>query len=589
MTIAWLPNGTGVDQVAGIADLAPGLLSPGLGTVPATQTLLDITQGNRVSESLYEPREPPPLIPTASGRVPPELWEIVSERAASAPAEIVPGLLASTLLEAGIPATVSPFQGRASLVAVDREGRFDVREGGPCPPRGCPGLTVTGVTRGQLPGLAAALRGDDLLIAIERPPPDLKLLTLAIGGEGLGGLATSDSTRTRGLVTATDVAPTILERFGVAVPDEVNGRRIRVEGDEEVSEITDLSARLEVTSLRRGPVVGQNLLAWLALVAVAGLAYGRRGARRALALLALAAAYLPLMCLVGAALQPSLLVERLLVGVGSPALGALTLAIAPGWRALAIACLATVGAFAADLVAGTGLIPISIPGPNPASGSRFYGIGNEIEAVVAALLPIGVGAALASGTATRDGGRAAALCFLAAGAAGAIVFAAGRYGADVGAAIVLPAAMASAAAVALRSRRGAALALLAPIAGLAALALVDVIAGGGAHLTRSVLEAGGLEEAADVFERRIRLAGGSFSRGGNIPLLAIAVVLAALFAWRRREVLGWFRERAALAGFAGAGVAAVVGTISNDSGAIVLIVVGAYMAVTAGFAWAQVP
>jgi hypothetical protein len=89
-----------------------------------------------------------------------------------------------------------------------------------------------------------------------------------------------------------------------------------------------------------------------------------------------------------------------------------------------------------------------------------------------------------------------------------------------------------------------------------------------------------------VLERRLRLAGKSFQRGDNIPYLGIAAVLLSLFIWRRRLVLGWFRERTALAGFAGAGAAAVVGTVSNDSGAILLILIGAYLSVTAGFAWA---
>ena len=150
-------------------------------------------------------------------------------------------------------------------------------------------------------------------------------------------------------------------------------------------------------------MVGQNLLAWIALCALAYLLYGRRGARVALALLALAGAYLPLLCLFTAAIEPSLLAERLIVGLGAPLLGALTLRLFGGWRALAVASLATVTAFAADLIAGTGLIPLSIPGPNPSGGSRFFGIGNEIEAIISALLPIGLGAALASPR--RDQGR----------------------------------------------------------------------------------------------------------------------------------------------------------------------------------------
>ena len=78
-----------------MAGLAPGLLSAGLGTVPAEQTYLDVTQGNRVFDSLYDgnfPREPAGMYP---------LVESCGERAESAPADIVPGLLARTLARAG--------------------------------------------------------------------------------------------------------------------------------------------------------------------------------------------------------------------------------------------------------------------------------------------------------------------------------------------------------------------------------------------------------------------------------------------------------------------------------------------------------
>ena len=38
--------------------MSPGLLSAGLGSVPAEQTYLDITQGNRVFDSLYDSELP---------------------------------------------------------------------------------------------------------------------------------------------------------------------------------------------------------------------------------------------------------------------------------------------------------------------------------------------------------------------------------------------------------------------------------------------------------------------------------------------------------------------------------------------------
>ena len=77
--VVLLPNGTDVREVAGIANLAPGVVSAGLGTVPPVQTFLDITQGNRVSQSLYDPEQLPPLVPSAPGGVPAGLWRIVEQ------------------------------------------------------------------------------------------------------------------------------------------------------------------------------------------------------------------------------------------------------------------------------------------------------------------------------------------------------------------------------------------------------------------------------------------------------------------------------------------------------------------------------
>jgi hypothetical protein len=585
VVIAILPHGIDAEDLAGIDGLAPGVMSAGIGQIPSTQTYLDITQGNRVSETLYD-TELPYLI-RGSGRVRPDRWQAVIERAEDVPADLVPGLLASTLIGAGISMRADPDAGAATLLAADRNGRILLADPERCPTRGCPGVMVEEASVEALPALVERLRGADMLIAFERPPPALRVLTFAIAGSGFSGLVTSDSTRFRGLVTSTDIAPTILERFGIEVPDEMNGQAIRAEGDPDVQELSELQARLRVTRERRAPVIGENLLVWVGVVALAALAFGREGARIALKLLALSVIYLPLVLLGTAALDPSLLAERLIAAVGAPLLAALTLTAIQGWGAIAIACGLTVGAYAIDVVAGSVLTPLSLPGPNPASGSRFYGIGNEIEAIVAALIPIGVGAAMAAIPSTRDGGRAAATAFLAAGLVGAAVFAIGRFGADVGAAIVLPAGGAVAAAVAVRSRRGLALALVAPFACLALLAIVDLALGGGAHLTRSLLDAGGFAEAGEVFERRIRLAASSFTRTANLPFMALAAIFIALGIRFRHRIIAWFRERSALAGLAGAVAATAIGTVSNDSGVILLILGTGYVAATAGFAWAH--
>src|SRR5262249_44527817 len=132
--------------------------------------------------------------------------------------------------------------------------------------------------------------------------------------------------------------------------------------------------------------------------------------------------------------------EGFLVGVGSALLAALTARLAWGWRAPAIACAITVTAYAVDVIAGSGLTKLSLLGPNPIFGARFYGIGNELEALFAVMVPVGVAAGLSAyGGWGRGVSRSRAVgAFLVAGAIGAIVFGAGAFGADVGAAIVLP-------------------------------------------------------------------------------------------------------------------------------------------------------
>ena len=101
--------------------MAPGLVSAGLGSVPITQTFLDISQGNRVNENLYDGELP--SIYLRDGEVPPRVWDRIVERADSAPAQIEPGLLAATVLDAGLPVTRERRRGLGSLIAVDRGGR----------------------------------------------------------------------------------------------------------------------------------------------------------------------------------------------------------------------------------------------------------------------------------------------------------------------------------------------------------------------------------------------------------------------------------------------------------------------------------
>jgi hypothetical protein len=477
----------------------------------------------------------------------------VVERAGSAPADIVPGLLAATLHRAG---------------------------------EGC---RVRSVAVRQLPGLVHGLRGNDLLIAIERAPPEEnEALAIGVAGDGFSGNLTSDSTRTDGYVLTTDIGPTVLERVGVGVPSAMSGQAIRGEGTVDVASIEALGERMGVVSERRGPVIGVSLLVWLVVFGLAALAGSGRVARVAVRLLALSVVYLPLVLLVGAALEPSRESEQLLAMFGAPSLAALTLLALRGYRALAVASGLVALAYALDVIAGSPLTSLSLLGPNPGLGVRFYGIGNELEALLAVLVVAGTGAALAGFRPALDR-RHCAFAFAATGLLFALVFAAGRFGADVGAAIVLPIGAAVAASKVATPRRHAALFIFtAFLAFVGFIAAIDLITGANAHLTRSVLDAGGLGEVADVAQRRLQLSAHSFTRPVLLAFLPLVLGLAAVVTWKRDVLRSWLHGAPALrAGMLGALAATVTGTLVNDSGALVLEVGSAYLLAFAGFAWAE--
>ena len=104
ITIAIVPHGTSPAQLAEVDGMAVGLLSAGIGSVPPAQTWIDIGQGARINESLYdEPLPPLRVDPGAAVRpphVPPAVWQRVRDRAEAAPADLVPGLLGATLRRA---------------------------------------------------------------------------------------------------------------------------------------------------------------------------------------------------------------------------------------------------------------------------------------------------------------------------------------------------------------------------------------------------------------------------------------------------------------------------------------------------------
>lgn len=583
VTFAFLPTQTTVAQISGVEGMAPGLLGAGMGSVEPTQTYLDISQGNRVFDSSYDTALPA-LRP---GRDRVAGWGAERARAGSPPAQIIPGLLASTLRRAGLTARAAPGLGLPSVAAADESGRL---ERGRPPPGG--GLLVRAATVAELPALVGALRDDDLLIAVTRPGPgDENLLPLGIAGRGFDGNLTSPSTRMDGLVLATDLAPTTLDRLGIAVPEAMSGQPIEAEAGRDPAAVSRLRARLAAIQPRRAPVIGIALGAWFAALALAALLWRRRAAATGVRLLALSVVYLPLALLLAAALEPALAAECVLVAVAAPLAALLTLLLLRDpWRALALSSALTVAGYAADVIAGSPLTPLSLLGSDPALGVRFYGIGNELGALLAVLIIAGTGAAL-SGLAPNLTRRRGAFAFLAAAVPIAFIFAAGPFGAKVGAATVIPLGAAAAAVALLRPRGRAVLGLIAvPLAALAILAGLDLLFASDTHFTRSVLDAGGPGQLADVIRRRLDATFSSFIRPSLLLPLPILLVVAAL-ALRHRAVIGGRLAGvpAMRAGLVGALVGTVIGSLANDSGLLLGDIGGAYLLAFLAYTWVATP
>lgn len=568
-----MPSSTTVEELAD-AGFSPGLMSAGLGTVSPEQTYLDIGAGNRVFNSLYDHGLPPLRDGDCGG-----WFEEAEERAESAPDEIEPGLLVRTVAGAGdaVGATGAASCPLGARAAADRTVRK---------PRGL--LLVEEGRLGQAAQTAKFLGRRGLVIAIATPTGKTDdPIPIGIAGPGYHGDLTSDTTRTNGYVTSTDVAPTIIEFLGGKVPDQMTGQAIRTEGSVDPAAIETRGARMAVVSSRRGPVIGWCLLAWVLALGLVALV-ARPLAPAAVRLTGLAVIYLPVLLLVGAALEPAQWPETLLVMLGAPVLAAITVAALRDYRALAVASGITIGAYALDAILGSPLSALSLLGPNPGLGVRFYGIGNELEALLSVLVVGGIGAALAGFAPRLSPGRCAAV-FLIGGLVCAGIFASGEFGADVGAAIDFPMGVAVAALVVTGGRRRwIVLVVLIPLLVLALLALADLLTGANSHFTRSVLDAGGLHSLGDTAQRRIEQTARSFVRPVllvALPVVAIGVLVAVL---RRATLASWVREVPAMrAALIGAVVATIVATVANDSGALLLEIGAAYLLVFLGWAWAE--
>ncbi len=565
---------------------AIGLLAPSQGGYNEQQALLDLTQGAWASEPAYRPKRPPPIALGRDGRV--AAWPAVLARATTASAGITPGLLAGATPGGAAYAAAGSRPGGEGVVAADRSGRVAAISLGPARTLtartrvllGRFRLVVVAVPdRRRLDQLLAARAPDELVLVLERPPPTApseqrRAALLAVGAGGLpggGGGVRSPTTRRPGLVTAIDIAPSVLAWIGATVPPEVHGQPITREGRRDAAGLARLRARLGVIAGRRWPTIDAFLLAWLAVILGAGAAGRARGRRLALRLGGLAALWTPCSVLVAGALAPPRAVEILVVVGGAFLLAVLNDRLVPWPRAPVAPATAMAVAYAVDLALGSPLIAVSLLGPNPIAGSRFFGVGNELEAA----LPVVLFAGLAAGLPQRRARPRDRTLFATAGLLVTALVAWGRLGADVGALFTIGGGTA-AGALMLGARprpRKLVLACAVPFVGLAVLAGLDVTTGAGGHFTGTVLHAGSAGDLLDTISRKSSAALRQLTKG-VMPINTFVCLAAGAYAWRRPERLlaptgeaaGW---RACLVGgFAGG----VLGSLTNDSGPVLLVI-----------------
>ena len=150
----------------------------------------------------------------------------------------------------------------------------------------------------------------------------------------------------------------------------------------------------------------------------------------------------------------------------------------------------------------------------------------------------------------------------------------------VGAAVAV-ATLPTSGGIGTRRRRALALALViaAPLSVLALLAFIDLVSGGNSHLTRSVLDAGGAGDLADVAQRRLELSAHDFAQAAGNPLFWIVIVGIAVAATRLRRIDARLRPVPAVA----------AGVLVNDSGATFLTLGALALGAALAFAWAQTP
>ncbi|MBN1460478.1 MAG: hypothetical protein JXA57_13160 [Armatimonadetes bacterium] len=413
------------------------------------------------------------------------------------------------------------------------------------------------------------------------PDPDHRSLGYLVwwpAPEGRSGvLLTSPMTRWKGIVTAADVAPTILDHCsreaGVEVAplsEGMSGRTLAVApAKSPLARADQLDLMLsEKNHLRKTAGVVWGVFFLILALAAFVLDFADREEFRWLAIPALIAVLFPIGLLL-APLAGMGQARQLLVAAAVALGGALLASLLPRvTQSLAAALLAGAGIIVVDIVTGSHLMRQSAFGFSVLWGARFYGLGNEYAGLLGGLVTVGLGALVTVYPRRTWFARALGLVVL-------VVVGAPWWGANWGGYVAVAAGLIGL-WVWTRPRRGRA-ALLGTLLLLTAAVLpaaVDLLrpATDRTHigLAAEALLSGHARMVAEVIQRKIAMNGRIAAQAGwwwaaaVVPLLATQALLRR--AGRAQAILS--RERLVAAGFMGAVVTAGVAMVVNDSGVV---------------------
>ena len=441
-------------------------------------------------------------------------------------------------------------------------------------------------------------RGINPRIFIVSPRPGLdpgggwsRLSVVVLGRVGVkeaGGLLTSPTTRTAGLISSLDIAPSLLAWIKAARPPHMSGRPVTpVAGSH--SELRRIDQLTRANARGIVPVfVGLGSVA--ALVVFGGLLAVARGAPTGLcAFLMLVLASFPLGMLLVVPFSPRNVIELtgyvwlviLTLGVveyfGGLLVSQVRPSIAPARAAALILAGLTAATILADALVGLELVKYSLFSSFQISGIRFYGIGNEYMGVL-----IGMALLLVFLGELRIGPAAAlfAVC--------ALVIGLPVLGANAGGLIAGAVAFGSGLAILGERRAGAKTAAILAAGGLAAaflLALIDrLFSGAGAsHFGGAIRSADeqGWTAVLTIIERKVRMNAAILFNPYTLTAILGTVVVALLARGPLKSSLdrlsrdypGWAR------GLPAAGWGAAAAFVFNDSGAVpAIFIIGAFLA-----------